>query len=368
MHCPLDANAGFIELIGPIQQADLNNIKVKSNPLSITISPKITPPPMSKNKILESTDNFCRYKGDRFNLVDVQICSVTNKGYILPTTRIDPVAELIIAFKPNSKTTLSGILLCVPIYDSGNPSHDAYLNQFITPSDPSDKNVNAPTLESIFYSGDTQTSFAYTTCFETTTSNSLYIFVFPNGIHLTQSGFQTLKTMVAGNETFPPYMIPVDIRNAEPTVRSFTFDKNGNKIPTITSKDGIIYSTPISSCTDDFKYRFEYFTDAPKLSSSKKASTDQCEYSTTQYKCVPLKQLKDPNICLNKGETLQHYIDKQNKSIKTDTNVSNVSDPNVSNSNSVTTVQIENIIGDVLGVILVTGIFLKLGHWISKHY
>ena len=65
---------------------------------------------------------------------------------------------------------------------------------------------------------------------------------------------------------------------------------------------------------------------------------------------------------------MQHYIDKQNKSIKTDTNISNVSDPNVSDSNSVTTVQIENIIGDVLGVILVTGIFLKLGHWISKHY
>ena len=201
MHCPLDANAGFIELIGPITQADLHNIQVKDHPLSIVISPKMTPPSLHGNKIIETTDNYCRHKGNIFNMIDGQICSVTNSGYILPGQTTSPVAELILSFKPKSKTELSGILLCIPIYDSGNPSHDAYINQFITPSDPSDKNVNAPTLESIFYGDTTQTSFAYTTCFETidkniTTSKSLYVIVFPNGIHVTQAGFQTLKTNI----------------------------------------------------------------------------------------------------------------------------------------------------------------------------
>ena len=245
MHCPLDANAGFIELIGPIQQADLHNIKVKNYPLSIVISPKITPPSLNGNKIQESTDNFCRHKGDIFNMVDGQICSVTNKGYILPDQITPPVAELILSFKPKSKSELSGILLCIPIYESVTPRNDAYLNQFITPSDPSDKNVKAPTLESIFYPQDdiTQVSLAYTTCFETidkniTNSKSLYVIVFPNGIHLTHAGFQTLQTTIGNNGTLPPYMIPVDIRNAESTFRSFKFD-NGNKIPTRTSTDGI---------------------------------------------------------------------------------------------------------------------------------
>ena len=342
------------------------------------------------NKIIETTDNYCIHKGNIFNMMDGQICSVTNSGYILPGHTTPPVAVLILSFKPKSKTDLSGILLCVPIYDSGNPSHDAYLNQFITQSDPSDKNVNAPTLESIFYSqGDiTQTSFAYTTCFETidknvTNSKSLYVVVFPNGIHVTQAGFQTLKTNIVKNESFPPYMVPIDIRDAESTFRSYRFDKS-TKVPTITSTDGIIYSTPISSCTDDFKYRFEYFTYPPKLS-PKKVDTDKCQYSTKQYKCVPFKQLQDSNKCIiQNGETLQDYIDRQKSTDakstdakSTDANSINANSINVKSidtnsipdvSSSVTTAQIEIIVGNVIGIILVTGLFLKLGSWISKHY
>ena len=149
MPCPLDVNNGFIELIGPIQQADLNNITNKTSPLSIAFSPRTIPSALIGNRIDESTDNRCTYKGDVFNLVDVQICSVTNKGYTLPGQTNEPVAELVISFKPKDPSPkgtsidLSGILLCIPIYDSGNPSHAEYLNQFIQETNPDEK-TNIP--------------------------------------------------------------------------------------------------------------------------------------------------------------------------------------------------------------------------------
>ena len=64
-----------------------------------------------------------------------------------------------------------------------------------------DKKTGVPNLETIFYGWDgdtTQTSIAYKTCFESIdssnlpTSRSIYVVIFPNGITLTQSGFQQL--------------------------------------------------------------------------------------------------------------------------------------------------------------------------------
>ena len=141
MYCPSDVNTGFIELVGPIQQADLTSITIKSYPLSISFAPRTTTPSLIGNRIDESTENTCTFKGQRFSLVDVQICSVTNKGYRLPGSTTPPAAELIISFSANKAaqdlSALSGILICVPIYDSGNQSHAEYLYQLIDPSVPS---------------------------------------------------------------------------------------------------------------------------------------------------------------------------------------------------------------------------------------
>ena len=92
MYCPSDVNTGFIELVGPIQQQDLTNISIKSYPLSISFAPRTTIPSLIGNRIDESTENTCTFKGQRFSLVDVQICSITNKGYILPGNTSRPVA------------------------------------------------------------------------------------------------------------------------------------------------------------------------------------------------------------------------------------------------------------------------------------
>lgn len=474
MFCPSDVNTGFIQLVGPIQQQDLNTITVKSYPLSISFAPRTTIPSLMGNRIDESTENTCTYRGQRFSLVDVQICSQVSKGYVLPGQTTQPVAELVLSFSANnaaqSLSSLSGILMCVPIYDSGNPSHADYLNQLIDPDVPScnythlvgsdykggdyknmpntsltscirsccddvnclaytfsngtcymknsipniqktgdtsmitgtvnhnvknkntctvpncpkpncngkhkdSKKKGVPNLESIFYAweGDTsQSSIAYKTCFETIdssntpTSRSLYIVVFPNGITLTQSGFQQLLIQLNGN--LPTYSIPPAIRGGDSTLRSYKFDDDGNKVPTIISQDGIIYSTPISSCTDEFKHRFEFFTLPPRLptSVSAKWNSEQCPYyKTTQYKCMPFNQLRDlsDNYVIPGNKTLDTILyERQQAQLK-----ENAGDLNTPKSDTLTTEQIEGIVAGVAGVAIAAILAMKVGSWISNH-
>lgn len=479
MFCPSDVNTGIIQLVGPIKQMDLNSITVKSYPLSLSFAPRTTIPSLIGNRIDETTENTCTYKGQRFSLIDVQICSVLNKGYILPGETNEPVAELVISFSANKTaqelSSLSGILLCVPIYDTGSPSHADYLNQLIDPTVPScnythlvgsnyiggdyqelsnsnlsscikaccgdvnclaytfhkgtcslknkipeltktgdtsmitgtvdhnikntgstlsscpvpncpKKNCNGkhtnvsntnntkagvPTLESIFYEwdGDTsQTSFAYKSCFETIDSNdtpsskSLYIVVFPNGIRMTQAGFQQLLIQINGN--LPPYAIPPVIRGGESTLRSYKFNDNGTKIPTIISQDGYIYSTPISSCTDEFKHRFEYFTVPPRLPSTK-LNSEQCSYyKTTEYKCMPFNQLKDLSgaYVIPGNKTLDTILYEQQQ-LKLKENKGDQQ----AKTNTVTTEQIEGIVAGVAGIAIAALVALKIGSWISNH-
>ena len=472
MSCPPDVNSGFIQLVGPILQQDLNSITVKSYPLSIAFAPRTTRPTLIGNRIDESTENTCTYKGNRFTLVDTQICSVMNKGYQLAGNKNEPQAELILSFSANSAASslsqLSGILLCIPIY-AGEPSHDEYLNQVIMGEPPSCKyttqqsmeysgtptssinnytlsqcidyccgdakclaytyknntcfayesipsigpsqdlktisgtvnhNVSTkpapivvkekcntkdgkdattkssvPNLETIFYSSDddvSQSSVAYKTCFETIdssgapSSRSLYIVVFPKGIVLSEPIFGQL--MLELNTTLQPYMIPPAIRGGDVTIRSYKYNDDGNKIPTITSQDGIIYATPLSSCTDEFRHRFEYFTLPPRLPSSKSAkfNTEQCPYyKTTQYKCMPFNQLSDLSgeYVIPGNKTLDTILYEQEQAAQKATSESIQADTKT----SLTTEQIEGIIAGVAGVAIVGLILLKAGSWISKN-
>jgi len=476
MYCPPDVNTGFIQLVGPILQQDLNSITVKSYPLSIAFAPRTTPPTLIGNRIDESTENTCTYKGNRFTLVDTQICSVMNKGYQLPGNKNEPQAELIMSFSANSAASslsqLSGILLCVPIY-AGEPTHDEYLNQVIMGEPPSckyttqqsmeysgtpinsinnytlsqcidyccsdqkclaytyknntcfayesipsigasqdlktvsgtvnhnvvnkpapviikekcntkdgsgaktdEKKATVPNLETIFYGSTddiSQSSIAYKTCFETIdlngtpSSKSLYVVVFPKGIVLSEPIFGQL--MLELNTTLQPYMVPPAIRGGDSTLRSYKYDDEGNKVPTITSQDGIIYATPLSSCTDEFRHRFEYFTLPPRLpKSSGKFNTEQCPYyKTTQYKCMPFNQLSDLSgeYVIPGNKTLDTILYEQQQVAEKE--VSGSAQTNTTTSTSLTTEQIEGIIAGVAGVAIVGIIMLKVGSWISKN-
>jgi hypothetical protein len=469
MYCPSDVNTGFIQLVGPIHQQDLNAITIKSYPLSISFAPRTTIPTLIGNRIDESTENTCTYRGQRFTLVDVQIVAPVNKGYILPGQTSEPVAELVISFSANTAANdlsgLSGILLCVPIYDSGSTNHADYLTQLIDPNSPTcdythlagseytgsdyntltnssltscikaccddtnclaytfangtchiknsipsinklgdnnyisgtvnhnatnksaaacsakttsnsnNKKLGTPNLETIFYSFNddvSQSSLAYKTCFETIgsnnlpTSRSLYIVVFPNGITLTQEGFQQLLIQLNGN--LPTYVVPPAIRGGDATLRSFKFDDEGNKVPTIISQEGSIYSTPVSTCNDEFKHRFEFFTLPPRLPISKNATLNSDSkssyYKTTQYKCMPFNQLTDTEQ-INDGtyvipgnKTLATILKEQSKA-KTTENAGDITSPSIS------TEQIESLIAGIAGVGIAAIILLKVGSWIS---
>jgi hypothetical protein len=377
MSCPSDVNTGFININGPISSQDLISITVKSYPLSISFKSRTTIPSLSGNRIDESTENTCTYRGQKFTLADVQICDIVSKGY---ATKV-PVAELVLSFSSNSATAdyraLSGILLCVPIYDNGTPSHNSYLDRIIDPDNNdfvnTDNKATIPNLESIFYGwkGDTtQTSIAYKTCFETFNqasnipqSRSLYIVVFPNGITLRSNIYQKLKTQLNVTKSYPSYSVPASITGGDPTLKDYKFN-NGKKIPTKISTDGNLYSTPISSCDDNFKHRFEYFTFPPRsASSSIKWNNEQCPYyQTSQYKCVPFNQSKDlsGNLVVPGNKTLETILSEREKAEQNATT-------NDSSSKSLTTEEIEKIIAGVAGVGIAAIIFLKLGDWISKN-
>jgi len=337
-------------------------------------------------------------------------------------------------------SSLSGILMCLPIFDSGSPSFDDYLNQFIDTTlsscnydtqegtlysspdyqqlqsvslnnciktccgDPNCvaytfqngtchmKNTNngltnvedksyksgsidrnhpraasqtpnaAPQLSSLFFGwkGDTrQSSIAYATCFETIENNqpeshSIYVFYFANGIHLAASTFQQLKG--AMNGSLSSYQAPPAIRGTKPTLLSYRFDQNGNKVVTDTSDTGVIYKTALSSCSDEFANRFEYFLQPPNLPQfSSKIQQGQHYYTTSQYKCVPFNQLSDMS-----GE----YIIPGNRDLKTLMGEQQRVSEKQTNPNpekpKISIVQMEQIIGGTIAgvVFIIGGIFI----------
>ena len=394
--------SGFVELTLGSTKLDagkLQSIVNNTYPLTISFAPRSTVPEVQGNKIIDSTDastNTCTYKGNVYDLIDVQICSLMNKGYLYAGETGTPVAELIISFAPKQNLANTkqrdGILLCVPIYDSGTPNHNEYLMQLIDPNMPSCNYTNTPgtlysssasyrqqestslvncvksccddpnclsynfnngtcslnnqpsqsttasnsassgtinrggnadntsgkrsaitpTLQSIFYSStvDTsQTSLAYTTTFNTVNAEnkidatrSLFIVVFPTGIHLTSGAYQQLLLQMRSNNSalisgLPLYRVPPRIRNYSSTVKSFTYDDSKNKVPQTVSDTGEISATQISINEETFKNRFEWFTKPPLLSksgSSASFNSDKCPYyKTSDYKCVPFNQLRD---------------------------------------------------------------------------
>jgi len=374
MFCSSSSNSGFMEIIGPIKQQDIN--EVNEYPLSIAFAPRSTIPCLLKNIIDENNGNTCTYKGRRYNLVNVQVCKVVNKGYILPGQNNIPKAELILSFSANTgEEKISGILLCVPIYDTGTPNHDAYLNQIIEQDQQNCnkdiKKSTTPTLESIFYGWDgdtTQTSIAYKTCFElmgndTPSSKELYIVVFPNGITLTSARYQKLLSLIKINGDIPMYFIPPVIRNGEPTLSSYTTNSNGDKVLENKSSIGNIYTTSISSCDEEFKHKFVFYTRPPR--SSSKAATawnsEQCPYyKTSEYKCVPFNQVKDlsGNLVVPGNKTLDTILNEK-KEAKNNNNLS-------VSSKAISTEQIVEIIAGVGGIAILAIIGLKVGSAISN--
>jgi hypothetical protein len=356
MFCPANANTGLVQLVGPIAASDLKGISITQAPLSIKINPRTTPPSLSGNRIEEPTSNTCNYKGQPFELEDVQIVASVHKGYNLPGNTDTPIAELILSFcaksPPSSSLQLSGILMCLPIYESSSTSHDSYLKQ-IFQNDPTKPN-NA-SLESLFHSSDTdtsQTSFGYRTCFETSDaeqgieSRSIYVLVFPKGIRLASASYYM------PNSSLLTYQLPSGLRGNNATVRSYTIDDDGKKTANQTDPTGVMYTMPVSSCSDEFKNgRFEYFTLPPKRSSSERSLSSKASEScptVKQYTCRPFDQIRDVNngyVKMSDGTCLEDIITKD------------IAPPPAKQADGISVAMMEEIVGGAiagsLGLILV---------------
>lgn len=454
-YCPLDVNTGIIELVGPINHTELQSIENRGSPFSISFAPRTTVPSLIGNRIEETSENTITIKGDRYSLVDVQICSSLHKGYILPFMNEAPIAELILSFTPktipSSLQQLSGALLCIPIYDTGFPNHNQYLSQLIHSDAPScnytnqpgsdykggdyqnlqntsllkcinsccndpkcmaythtsgncylknsipnlvktgDNSMNAGTvnhsqpgstcsinkdkenkvanLQTIFYdweNDESQSSLTYKTCFETfdvnnnPSSRSLYVAVFPNGIHLSQQEFQLLLLQLGGS--LQSFQCPPALRNAENTLSAYNFNNEGQKIPSRVSSDGLLYRTPLSSVSKDFTERFEYFTKPPRL--SHKFDSNACPYyKTEQYKCVPFNQLKDlsGNYVIPGNTTLESILrEKRDKHSEHDKH------KDKEKHKKLTTKQIEDTFAIVAGAGGALLLLIFLGSLLSK--
>jgi len=137
MSCSADSLHGIVNLTGPIKLSDIEKISSEEFfPLSFSFSSQSTIPViLGINQIEGNLNDSCFYNGKRYNLLDIQICSVLHNGYKLPTENQTPVAECILTYKPAATDNpVSAILLCLPIY-FGDPSYDGYFKQIVTDSD-----------------------------------------------------------------------------------------------------------------------------------------------------------------------------------------------------------------------------------------
>lgn len=373
MACPSDQNSGILQLTGPIQESSLDRIATNKAPIQLSFSPRTTVPALLGNQIDDITGHTCTLTSKNsksYQLISIQICEVMHRGYQLPRMSSTPSAELILSFAPKSTGNMelgsyNGLLACFPIYEKSQSDHGVYLEQLISGSTDS----NVASLQSLFQkdaNDQSQTSLAYTTCFETVSSNgsmtshNLYMIVFSNGIQLNGTSFQKLKSRLGALKA---YEVPTAIRGTDPTLLTYVMS-NGIKVKSTTSPEGRLYKTPLLSSSDEFINRFEYFKAAPTST----GSSVKKSYKTTQYKCVPFDQLRDlatPNDLKNsyvipEGKTLSDVLGIQK-------DVADAQKKGDTKTNTLTTGQIETIIGASIGIIVVGGLAIYFSSRLSSN-
>ena len=322
-YCPPGSLSGLVQLTGPISQPILSKIAINdAPPLQLSIGPRGAPPSLVSNNIDDTINNSCIYKNKKYNIIDIQLCLPQHTGYKLPSITDSPSAEMIITcHNPSANPEI--ILLCVPIYNTGTASNDKYIRTVLHHNN---TEIATTTLESVLiYEKDTtnkQPSFGYRTCFQTkvdtqtTKPYSTYVIVLPNGIHLLSSDYTRISSSL-----LPKYKVPPTITNNLPIILSYNF--NEGNLSTITidsdlSRQSMMYTTQISTSSDDFQNKFEYFIQNITSVQSKKQTR---RFTTSEYKCVPFNReenliLENGNIYVTPGEKntpLQTILDENKK-------------------------------------------------------
>ena len=312
--CPLDAQTGFIQLSGPIDQSLLTQIQAISAPFTASFSPRQNKPLIQGPVIDDGTNNTILYNSIRYQLASyVQVCKPSHTGYVLPgmsAARV-PEMELVLTYTNLSAggSYPTGILVILPIYsaDSGSSQRANYLRQFLGDAYPT------ATLQSIF-------AMSYMTCVDILEGQNrkktyLRCFYFPRGIELAPREYASFKAMVTtgGTAPLPNFrLIPILRYETGRTVLAYTIGEDGQKVPTETSSTGEIAKTQLSTAAAGFKTKFQYFTKPITITGPGGENT--CPYyPTSKYKCVPFNTLRDlsGNQVIPGGTGLDRVIEEQ---------------------------------------------------------
>ena len=329
MSCDIHSSTGLISLLGGITTLQLNSITPGPTfpPLELLTFPERSTPPTRSGTFIEEVNadkNICTVNGNKGELIGIQICKKTHMGYQLPGNTRLPLAELILSFYVRTRAAGSavyhGILLCLPIYEAipSQQHHHEYLTAVMTGSMTADV-ATIPSLSSLFYSSarDTsQVSLSYKTCVEVKDTSQaaqefstrrLVVFVFPHGIHMASNVLQPFMAQ----QTLQNFRLPSLIRDNKATAKSYRFNEGVKEI-TETSSEGMLYTTTVNSCTNEFRSQLQYFTRPPPIPSvSSSSSMTKPLLTTSQYKCVPFDKLHHVTSGEKVDTTLKQVITTQ---------------------------------------------------------
>jgi hypothetical protein len=241
--------------------------------------------------ITDTQSDTLLYRGNRYQLINIQICQPTHKGYLdVKKTLIGEIA-LTYVNRSLSETYPGAVLAIFPIYEGNLPDHNAYLNQFI------DSNSKPVSAETLFYEreGDLNVpSYNYKCCFQllkdvssqTITVNTA-ISYFPRGTTLLPQSIQAFKNLMAtanpkeANYGIMPFeFLPYERGTYKTYLSANNWDASGG-IPV----------TQVTPTDDIFTKRVQYMTQSPLKSS---APADKCPYKkVSDYKCYPFNELNN---------------------------------------------------------------------------
>ena len=188
------------------------------------------------------------------------------------------------------------------------------------------------TIESLFQTegSSVQSSYNYMMCIDLydtgndniASNNTVFVSVFPNGIHLSSKVWALLSAKM--NNTLMDYRMPSDVRKGMRTVENYIITTGGTR--TILSADGVINSsTPFTGCSNTMQFSIDKSANPPMKSITTSSTLSDCPNSipTEQYTCAPFNQMTDldksgRNVRLG-GGSLADIINDKN-TILTDQN------------------------------------------------
>ena len=291
MTCPVDAIRTFFQLARVPTITEQNNLAVNAYPFTISFGPSTVVPTFNKNMITDTQSDTLLYRGNRYQLINIQICQPTHTNYIKQNKTL--VAEVALTYTNTTLATTypSVILAILPIYEGGLPDHNAYLQQFI------DGNGKAVSPQTLFYENDgdkTATSYSYKCCFQLRSNNDTSqtlafntgVHYFPRGTTLLPNSIQAFRNLIAqqnpnqANYGIVPFeFLPFQRGNYSTYLAANQWDKNG-AIPTL----------QVSPTDNIFTKRVQYMTQPPM----KTSEGDACPYKkVSDYKCYPFSELNN---------------------------------------------------------------------------